>query len=302
MNTTIQNVTILIVYGLLAAASSHGSVVVYETMVPSNMPGMFVHNVYVEDMDEFDMPEGRECMGCPMSPFGVMPPQFPPPGMPMPGEGFGAPPMSMPPDTGVQPPMMTQPEMMIPRLVEDAHEVVDRPPVAPPHKRVWQGSRPPSRPPKIQQKQNKPPPNPPKVHRNQFLPPSDQHVVSLNRYLPPPGWREEHVNDIMVDFDRPDAPETILQEIKIAYKNRDADRLMKLAEAMLTYSQASKYQKAEAFLYTGAMHYLEGDVARAHTCFKKAVKMASDIVPDNEIRTSGIMDAFIRARKDEIGK
>ena len=290
MNTTIQNVTILIVcvYGLLATDSSHGAVVVYETVEPSNIPGMFVHNVYVEDMDEFDMPEGRECMGCPMSPFGVMPPPFPQPGMPITMDGFGPPPMSMLPNTGMQPPMMTQPEMNIPRLVEDVREVGDRPPVEPPHKRVWQGSRPPSRPPKIQQKKNKPPSNPPKVHQN--------------RYSPPPGWREEHVNDIVEDFDRPDAPETLLQEIKIAYKNRDADRLMKLAEAMLTYSQASKYQKAEAFLYAGAMHYLKGDVARAHTCFKKAVRMASDIVPDNEIRTSGIMDAFIRARMDEIGK
>jgi hypothetical protein len=212
-------------------------------------------------------------------PPGLLPPSMrQPPRMVPPMRVLLRPPMSMPPPIGMQPPMATPPAELIAPPIMDPPVTHRRPPVESPPPTHWRVPV--------------APPRPPFVHQDRW-----------ERDAPPDPPREEmYKDDGRDDIIRPDAPETILKEIRFAYKKHDAGRIARLAESLLSYSHASRYQKAEAFLYAGAMYYIEGDSARAHTCFKKAVRLDRDALPDNEIRTSRIMDAFIRARADELGR
>ena len=95
--------------------------------------------------------------------------------------------------------------------------------------------------------------------------------------------------------------ETLLIEIKAAYRKGASSTVLETARTVLTYTSATARQKAEASMYAGGILYALGDRTGAYGYFRAAVKEDPDAIPPDDIRTSGLLDVFMRARRDETG-
>ena len=107
------------------------------------------------------------------------------------------------------------------------------------------------------------------------------------------GWRGE---------DSQEAARGLLDEIVLAYRKDAHARVLDLTRAVLALRSATRFQRARALTYAGAICFVHGDPAGARRYFQQALRENPEVFPDDKIRTSAMVDCFLSVRQDVTGR
>jgi len=97
------------------------------------------------------------------------------------------------------------------------------------------------------------------------------------------------------------APPELLNEIVLAYKRDAYHTVIRLSEEVLSYASATPDQRAQALVYAGAICFVHGDNSSAQRHFQQAVRENPEAMPGEKIRTTAMLEFFLRIRRENLG-